>query len=100
MCVRARACVCARVRACVRACDFFLTTHIFSPETWNDQVETEHQHHKRQDESCFQNIHSNRSFVCWELCRKALFTGKIKKATHDRGVEGVVYLQKQQQLIH
>jgi len=86
-------CVCV----CVR---FFLTTHIFSPETWNDHVETEHQHHKRQDKSCFQNIHSDRSFVRWKLCREALFTGKIKKAIHDRGVKGVVYLQKQQQLIH
>lgn len=77
-----------------------LTTHIFSSETWNDHVETENQHHKCQDESCFQNIHSNRSFALWELCRKALITGKIKKAIHDKGAERVVYLQKQQQLIH
>ena len=87
-------CVCVCARACVCMHDFFLTTHIFSLETWNDYVETERQHHKCQYESCFQNIHSNGSFVRWVLCRKALFTGKIKKAIHDRGVECVVYLQK------
>lgn len=86
----------AYVCICMCVC---VTTHIFPPETRNDHVETEHQHHKRQDESCFQNIHSNWSFVRRKLCRKALFTGKIKKAFHDRGVEDVVHLQKQQQLI-
>jgi hypothetical protein len=71
-----------------------LTTYILSPESWNDDVVTEYQHHKGQDESSFKNIHGNWSFARRELCGKALCTGKTEKATHDGDVEGVVYLQK------